>query len=179
MIYKKGFTLLELLVVIAVIGILSSVVMTSLGDSKVKARDAVRLRDMDNLKTALNLYYETYGDFPFSLADNYSAPLGDPANGRIDEWSTAAHPFISGLVSSGIMPAIKDPVNKYNYQSNLGLMYIYSYRQSRCVPCPGNPKAVVRFYLERDIPTPQFYYNSGTTDGCTLSGSYVRNMCFY
>lgn len=61
---KKGFTLLELLVVIAIIGVLSSVVIVSLSNAKAKARDAKRIQDLSQIKTALDLYYNNNGYYP-------------------------------------------------------------------------------------------------------------------
>ena len=58
---KKGFTLIELLVVIAIIGILSSIVMASLNSARGKARDARRIHDVAQIRTAFFLYYDTYG----------------------------------------------------------------------------------------------------------------------
>ena len=39
----KGFTLMEMLAVIAIIGILAAITIPSLGDSRKKARDAERI----------------------------------------------------------------------------------------------------------------------------------------
>jgi len=54
----KGFTLVELLVVISIIGILSSLAIVSLNSARFKARDAQRLADFKQLYTALALYYD-------------------------------------------------------------------------------------------------------------------------
>ena len=62
---KQGFTLLELLVVIAIIGVLSAVVLASLNGSRVKARNASVLAQMDEYIKALNLYYhDNQGVYP-------------------------------------------------------------------------------------------------------------------
>lgn len=63
---KKGFTLVELLVVISVIGLLSSVVFSSLNNARMKARDARRLSDIRQIQLALDLFYDKYGYFPYS-----------------------------------------------------------------------------------------------------------------
>ncbi|MFH1551303.1 MAG: prepilin-type N-terminal cleavage/methylation domain-containing protein [bacterium] len=61
---KRGFTLVELLVVIAIIGILSSVVLVSVQSARAKARDARRLSDLNQISTALELYYAQYEYYP-------------------------------------------------------------------------------------------------------------------
>jgi prepilin-type N-terminal cleavage/methylation domain-containing protein len=66
----KGFTLIELLVVIAIIGVLSSVVMTSLNTARGKARDARRVADINQIKIALEFYYDKNGNvYPPSIQE--------------------------------------------------------------------------------------------------------------
>lgn len=65
---RKGFTLIELLVVIAIIGILSSVVLASLNTAREKSRDARRIADINQIKVALELYFDSNGNYPTSLA---------------------------------------------------------------------------------------------------------------
>ncbi|PIQ91402.1 MAG: type II secretion system protein GspG [Parcubacteria group bacterium CG11_big_fil_rev_8_21_14_0_20_39_22] len=66
---KRGFTLIELLVVIAIIGILSSVVLASLNTARQKARDARRIADIKQIQTALELYFDSEGNYPSGLTD--------------------------------------------------------------------------------------------------------------
>jgi prepilin-type N-terminal cleavage/methylation domain-containing protein len=60
---NKGFTLIELLVVVAIIGLLSSVVLASLNTARGKARDAGREHDLGQIRLALNLYFDKYGNW--------------------------------------------------------------------------------------------------------------------
>jgi prepilin-type N-terminal cleavage/methylation domain-containing protein len=58
----RGFTLIELLVVIAIIGLLASIILASLSTARVKARDARRISDIDQLRTAIELYASDHND---------------------------------------------------------------------------------------------------------------------
>lgn len=60
----RGFTLIELLVVISIIGMLSSVVLSSLNTARGRARDAERLSDMRQIRNALELYRNDFGTYP-------------------------------------------------------------------------------------------------------------------
>ena len=55
---QKGFTLIELMVVIAIIGILAGIVMVSLGGARANARDARRQSDIRQFNTAMELCYD-------------------------------------------------------------------------------------------------------------------------
>ncbi|MBU1046219.1 type II secretion system GspH family protein [Patescibacteria group bacterium] len=61
---KRGFTLTELLVAIAIIGILSSVVLTSMSGTRERAKDGRRISDIKQIQLALELYYDVNSTYP-------------------------------------------------------------------------------------------------------------------
>lgn len=61
---RRGFTLIEMLIVIAIIGILSSIVLVGLGPVQRRGRDARRQSDLHGAQTALELYYNKCGHYP-------------------------------------------------------------------------------------------------------------------
>lgn len=65
---KKAFTLVELLVVLAVIGILTSIVIASTVASRAKANDTRRIADMKEIQLGLALYYDVNKVYPASLS---------------------------------------------------------------------------------------------------------------
>jgi prepilin-type N-terminal cleavage/methylation domain-containing protein len=64
---KTGFTLVELLVVIAIISILTIISVSSFRNAQIKARDAQRKSDLEQVSKALMLYYSDTGTFPASF----------------------------------------------------------------------------------------------------------------
>lgn len=63
----------ELLVVITIIGLLSSIATVSFTSSRMKARDARRLGDLDTVRNGLELYVDDHGGYP---SDNASGDNG-------------------------------------------------------------------------------------------------------
>ncbi len=61
---EKGFTLLELLIVISIIGVLSTVVIVSLDKSRKNARNKAVIEQMFEYQKSLELSYASSGNYP-------------------------------------------------------------------------------------------------------------------
>jgi len=72
----RGFTLIEILIVVAIIAILSSIVLIGIGPTQQLGRDARRVSDLHSIQTALELYYARNGNYPALLSDLTSAIIG-------------------------------------------------------------------------------------------------------
>jgi len=60
----KGFTLIEVLIVISIIGVLSSLTLLGLGTFRASGRDVKRVTDLRQITNALELYYAKLGSYP-------------------------------------------------------------------------------------------------------------------
>jgi type II secretion system protein G len=63
---KKGFTLIEILVAVAIIGVLASIILANVGEARKKARDTERASDLQQIQLALRTYKDSNGRYPTS-----------------------------------------------------------------------------------------------------------------
>jgi general secretion pathway protein G len=61
---KRGFTIVELLIVIVVIGILAAITMVAYTNIQSRARDNDRSTDIKSLQKALAMFYTDNGYYP-------------------------------------------------------------------------------------------------------------------
>ena len=66
--FKKGFSLVELLVVITIIAILSVAAYTAIGGQTAKAKNSRRMQDLSTVQNALEIYYVEKGAYPDEVA---------------------------------------------------------------------------------------------------------------
>ena len=95
---SRGFTLIELMVVITIIGLLASAVLAGLASARSKARDAQRIQAVKELQKALELYRNgNGGNYPCSTAMPACTSGGNQVN-------------VNGSASSTIFNAV---INTY------------------------------------------------------------------
>jgi len=133
------------LVVVAIIGILSTVVVVNLSNSQKKARDAVRKNDMQTIVTALDLYREDDGNGQFYPGDGNSNDNANPICWDLNNGTKCGggtgRAFLPSLSPKYLSRVPDDPINdaatyRYSY-------YRYSADSSQYY-CKSTPK---RFYV--------------------------------
>ncbi len=60
----RGFTLVELLIVMVILGILTTIVASSFSSSQEKARDTRRKNDLNAVAKAIEVYFNDKGNYP-------------------------------------------------------------------------------------------------------------------
>lgn len=111
---QKGFTLVELLVVVAIIGLLAGIATVSVNSTRVRARDARRIADVKQMQNALELYNNANaGIYPAKTAADIT--LGDADNDVIDSSAAGivATPTAGADIFLNIVP--RDPKTGQNY----------------------------------------------------------------
>ncbi|OCH60629.1 prepilin-type N-terminal cleavage/methylation domain-containing protein [Aliivibrio fischeri] len=113
---QKGFTLIELMIVVAVIGVLSAIAIPQYQKYVAKAEVASALATLSGLKTNVEAHTVEYGTFPAAKTENdLGAPIGmklgtitfkgqgtgaSGASGTINfEFATSASNSVSSLIS--------------------------------------------------------------------------------
>jgi general secretion pathway protein G len=61
---KNGFTLIEVMVVIAIIGILTSILVANFNDARKNSRDKIRKSDLKTIQLGLELYKSQNNAYP-------------------------------------------------------------------------------------------------------------------
>lgn len=70
---QKGFTLIELIVVMAIMGLLIGITASSFQNSRIKGKDAKRKSDLKQVQTALESYLNDHGLYPVSTVGKITA----------------------------------------------------------------------------------------------------------
>lgn len=73
---NRGFSLIELLVVISIIGVLTAILMSNFIAARDKAKDAQKIQDLTSFKNALRLYYNDHQTYPPTIGSSATSLSG-------------------------------------------------------------------------------------------------------
>lgn len=104
----RGFTLVELLIVIVVIAILAAIAIVAYNGVQERARDSQRDSDIRTIRNALEMYYTEHGHFPTSHNGGTLINSGWTTSAEPEVWQELADQ-LSGYI--GDLPV--DPKNTY------------------------------------------------------------------
>lgn len=108
---SAAFTLVELLIVIAIIGVLAGLITVNLGGVRERGRDSQRKSDLHHLQTALRLYYNDYQVYPLSTAGNLIAH--EDSEGDVTTFSWGDQFAVNSNTYMTQLPS--DPLNVDDY----------------------------------------------------------------
>lgn len=129
--FSAGFTIIELLVVLAIIALMASLAIVFFSPTAAKSRDARREEDIKALHGALNLYINQNSLYPICSSE---AVIG----GNSDCLSSA-------LLGAGAIPSMPtDP--KFTGAGVCGGVDSFVY----CYGSPNGVSYTIRYYLETD-----------------------------
>jgi prepilin-type N-terminal cleavage/methylation domain-containing protein len=108
--FARGFTMIEVMVVITIIGILASVLYVNFDDARGSARDKTLMSEVKEVQLALELYRAQNGEYP----DVPGCGTGvSPAVANTSPSGCGTNDYISGLVPNFIteLPQVADSSN--------------------------------------------------------------------
>lgn len=118
---KKGFTLIEILVVVAIIAILTTIIIVSVEQTQKKARDARRVSHIKDIQKMLIAYQSSTGSLP---------------EGIVNEWEWGCS-YEHDDCGDFLQVLVNESITKFVYkESKEGYGYRYGYFDN--VDCDGD-----------------------------------------
>lgn len=148
---QKGFTIVELLIVIVVIGILAAITIVSYNGIQQRARDTQRKSDVATITKAIELYYIDNGQFPPSSGSTIIS----------NSWSTTADTSWSNLKALLVPKYISNlPIDPVNTQGTpvytSGSYYSYAYYTNKSTYCGAQINQMYIFVYKLESGTQPF-----------------------
>lgn len=129
---RTGFTLLELMVVMAVIGMLAAMIFPNLGRARTRARTAKALSELKTIELALMEYYADYSGFPTNLG------MSPPATNGIDKLALDEREYLDTTLPDAFMPS--QPYQYFSSDNYNGMMSDQDFADSCIVFSVGPDK---------------------------------------
>jgi len=185
---KKGFTLVELLIVIAILAVLATATVVVLNPAELlaQARDAQRISDMESLRTAVGIYMSQVS--PIKMCESGACA----ATGRCSFSNTAGNAPFTGDCSNAAYAATLRAVDGTGWVDvkftdisggspipNLPIdptqsgTYLYAYKGDY-----ANKTFVLRTRLE-SVKHRGEMTSDGDPAGKSTCATYTENTCWY
>lgn len=128
---NAGFSLIELLVFVAIVGLLATLSIASLESARQKARDVKRTADIRQFMTVLDIYFNDFNTYP---VEQTLIVLGDVNHSCFDEDGFVAICDDGGKIYIGNVPSNPTPKGSdYTYKSTNGDTYELTFMLERGV----------------------------------------------
>lgn len=120
--YEKGFTLVELMIVVSIVGILATIAAPSYQSSLIRAKETVLRQDLFTLRELLDHHRADQGKYPPSLDGLVSAGYlraipKDPFTNSSSSWQEITEPTEGGIFEvysgSDLVGTNGTPYNKW------------------------------------------------------------------
>lgn len=113
---QSGFTLIELMIVIAIVGILAAIALPAYQDYTVRAKMSEPMAALAEAKTTVAEFYTTRGYFPSSATEAgiNSNPDKEIVASLLYSPSGSYDGIITATVQSGIIPGVNDAVHGFS-----------------------------------------------------------------